>query len=64
MRKMAAIATKGPLKGFDEKSKDLAFWLCRTPQERAAAVTTLIRQSMVPGQRMVRIFTGRRKMHP
>jgi hypothetical protein len=64
MRKIVPIANKGPLKGFEEKQKDLDYWLSRSPQERVAAVTSIIRQSMAIGQKMDRSVYGTRKMKP
>jgi hypothetical protein len=61
MRKIVPIANKVPLKGFDEKQEDLAYWLTRTPQERIMAVTMLVRQSLSPGQRMDKEAFGKRK---
>ncbi len=62
MRKIEAVANKDLLKGFDEKQKDLAYWLSCSAQERIMAVTTLIRQSLAPGQRMDRTAFNKRKM--
>ena len=62
MRKIVPFANKAPLKGFEEKQKDLAYWLSRSPQERMVAVTTIIRQSLVAGQRMDRTVSAKRKM--
>jgi len=64
MRKIAPAANRELLKAFDEKQKDLAYWLSRTPQERLMAVTTLIKQSLAPGQRMDRTAISQRKMRP
>ncbi len=63
MRKIAAVAHKRPVKGFEEKQEDLQYWLSRSPQERVAAVTMLIKQTLKPGQTMDRTFASRRKMH-
>ena len=62
MRKIVPVASKGPLKGFEEKQKDLAYWLSRSPQERMVAVTTIVRQSLATGQRMDRTVSAKRKM--
>lgn len=53
---------KADLATHDEKAKDLAYWLSRTPQERIAAVTFLLSQHLERGQRLDRTFVKQRNL--
>jgi hypothetical protein len=63
MRKIAAVLKKVNLKDYDEKQNDLEYWLSKTPLERLAALTLLVRQNLKPGQRMDKTKFSQRKMH-
>jgi len=62
--KIAPVVRKAILKEIDEEQEDINFWLSKTPVERIAAVTSLIRQSLTPGQRMDKTFVIKRQLHP
>jgi hypothetical protein len=61
-RKIAMVAKQIQLKDHHQEEADLAYWLSKTPQERLRAVTLLIRQNMVEGQRMDRTVSSKRTM--
>ena len=52
VRKIAPVVRKVMLKEANDEERDLRYWLSKSVQERAAAVTYLIAQSLVKGQRM------------
>ena len=62
--KIAPVVRKAILKEIDEEQEDINFWLSKTPVERIAAVTSLIRQSLTPGQRMDKTIVVKRLLHP
>ncbi len=51
-RQMKMVRRQISMKGSDQAAEDLQYWLSKTPQERIAAVTFLITQTLAPGQRM------------
>ena len=51
-RSIKPVVNKQSLKAFDEKEQDLEYWLGRPAEERLAAVTFIISQSLIKGQRM------------
>ena len=61
-RKMAMVAKQIDLKDPNQEEADLKYWLSKTPQERLQAVTFLIRQNMVAGQRMDKTVASKRLM--
>lgn len=61
-RKIAMVKAQFDMKTYDQASEDLKYWLNKTPQERIAAVTFLVRQMLEPGQRMDRSVFIRRKL--
>ncbi|MES2278328.1 MAG: hypothetical protein V4592_20015 [Bacteroidota bacterium] len=62
--KIVPVVRKAMLKEIDEEQEDINYWLTKSPIERIAAVTSLIRQSLKPGQRMDKTFVVKRLMHP
>jgi len=50
--KLAPTVTKGLLHETDEAQEDLQYWLTRSAQERLAAVTFLVSQSIRNGERI------------
>jgi hypothetical protein len=62
--KIIPVVRKAILKEIDEEQEDINYWLTKTPTERVAAVTHLIRQSLKPGQRMEKTFVVKRLLHP
>lgn len=52
------------LKEIDEEQEDINYWLSKSPIERFAALTMIIRQSLKPGERMDKTFVVQRQMHP
>jgi hypothetical protein len=61
-RKIAMVKRQIDMKTHDQTAEDLKYWLSKTPQERLAAVTFLVRQMLEPGQRMDRSVFIRRKL--
>lgn len=61
--KITPVVRKAKLKEIDEEQEDINFWLTKTPIERIAALTKLIRQSLKPGQRMDKTFVVKRQLH-
>jgi hypothetical protein len=62
--KIVPVVRKAMLKEVDEEQEDINYWLSKSPIERIAAVTMLIRQSLKPGQRMDKTFVVQRLLHP
>lgn len=60
--KMTHVVRTSALHEIDEKKEDLAYWLSRSPEERIAAVTFIVLQSLKAGQRMNRSIVQKRKM--
>ena len=61
-RKMAMVSKQINLKDVNQEAYDLEYWMTKTPQERLQAVTILIRQNMIAGQKMDRSFHQQRQM--
>jgi hypothetical protein len=55
------VVKKRSLKSFDEEEEDIRYWLSKTPQERIAAVTFMIGQSIYSGERMNKTVIHKRK---
>jgi len=51
-RKIVPVIRKVMLKEANDEERDLMYWLSRPVIERAAAVTSIISQSLIKGQRM------------
>lgn len=47
----------------EQSSKDVAYWLSKTPSERMAEVTRLIQKDLKPGQRMVKTKVNKIQLH-
>ena len=62
--KIVPVVRKAVLKEIDEEQEDINYWLTKSPLERIAAVTSLIRQSLKPGERMDKTFVVKRQLHP
>ena len=60
--RMVRVVRTTNLHSIDEKQEDLAYWLTKTPEERIAAVTFLVSQSLKHGQRMDKTFVIQRKL--
>ncbi len=56
------IVRKAKLKDIDESLEDITYWLARSPQERIAAVTKIIRLSVDQGKKMDKTHVVRRKL--
>ena len=50
--KFTPVARTGRLHELNESEEDVQYWLSKPARERIAAVTFLIFQSLVPGERM------------
>ena len=50
--KIAPVVRKVLMKVANDEDYDLEYWLSRSVEERAAAVTSIIAQSLIKGQRM------------
>ncbi len=61
-RKIAAIVRKVSMKDANDADRDVAYWLSKTPQERIAAVTFLVMQTLKPGERMDKTIVVKRKI--
>jgi hypothetical protein len=61
--KIVPVVRKALLKEIDEEQEDINYWLTKSPIERIAAVTHLIRQTLKPGQRMDKTFVVKRQLH-
>ncbi len=61
-RKIATVKHQYDMKTHDQASRDLEYWLTKTPQERLAAVTFLIKQKLKPGQGMDKTVFSTRKL--
>lgn len=61
--KIVPVVRKARLKDIDEEAEDMQYWLSKPPAERVAAVTSIIRQSMQPGQRMDKTAVSKRYLH-
>lgn len=61
-RKIAMVKHQYEMNTHDQATLDLEYWLTKTPQDRIAAVTFLVHQSLKPGQRMDRTAFSRRKL--
>jgi len=61
-RRIAMVKRQFDMKKHDQASEDLKYWLRKTPQERIAAVTFLVKQQLKPGQKMDRTVFTRRKL--
>lgn len=57
-RKILAVRSKVKLQSQDQQ--DLNYWLSKTPQERLAAVTKLVRDSLPKGMKMDRTAYSQR----
>jgi len=51
-RKIASVLRRVMMKDANDEQHDLAYWLGRPVKERAAAVTYIISQSLIKGQRL------------
>jgi hypothetical protein len=63
-RAMAMVGRSFPMKGHDQEAQDFAYWQTKTPGERLAEVTRLVRASLPEGARMDKTAWSIRKMHP
>lgn len=59
-RKIAMVGRQAHLKASGQAAEDLEFWLQKSPQERVAATTFLVKQSLRPGQRMDKAISVRK----
>lgn len=59
-RKIAMVRGEVERDKVAQANEDLHFWLSKTPQERLAAVTFLVRQQLLPLQRMDRTAYSKR----
>jgi len=60
--KMITVAKKGRLNELDESKEDLKYWLSRPVNERIAAVTFLISQSLAKDESMDKTLIRKRKL--
>ena len=61
-RAIAPVVRKVQMKAANDEQYDLEYWLSRPVEERAAAVTFIISQSLSKGQRMDKTKLVRRRM--
>ena len=61
--RIVPVVRKAKLKDIDEELEDMRYWLSRSPQERIAAVTRIIKMHLQPGQRMDKTHVVKRKLH-
>jgi len=61
-RKIEMVKRQLDMKTADQAADDLDYWLTKTPQERLAAVTFLIMQTLEPGERMDKTVFIRRTL--
>lgn len=61
-RKIAMVFNQIEMKTNDQDKDDLEYWLGKTPQERLAGVTFLVRQTLDPHQRMDKNIFSQRTM--
>jgi hypothetical protein len=59
--KLPQVVSKGLLANMDEHA-DIDYWLTKTPAERVAAVTQLVKASIPEGTRMDRTHVVTRQM--
>ncbi len=60
--KLVPVVTKGLLSKMDEAQEDLQYWLTRSAQERLAAVTFLVSQSIAVGERIDKSVVSKGKI--
>ena len=60
--RLIPVVKKGLLKDINTDEADLLYWLSKTVKERAAAVTSIIGQSLQPGQRLDKSHLLRRSL--
>ncbi|WP_411273185.1 hypothetical protein [Daejeonella sp.] len=63
-RKITAVVRKVALKEANDHARDVNYWLDKTPVERLAAVTFLVRQSLTKGQIMDKTSIIKRRLKP
>lgn len=61
-RKIAMVKSEVEMGKVTQANNDLQYWLSKTPQERIATVTFLVRQMLESGERMDRSVFIRRKL--
>jgi hypothetical protein len=59
---MQPVVRKGRLAEIDETTEDILYWRARPAQERIAAVTFLVLQSLPKGARMDKSIVVKRKL--
>jgi ABC-type transport system involved in cytochrome c biogenesis ATPase subunit len=59
-RKIAMVSHQDNLKRSSQVNDDLQYWLTKTPQERLAAVTFLVKQNLRPSQKMDKSATSQK----
>ena len=62
MLQFLAGVRKSPNNTFDEVRDHLDYWLSRSPEEKIAAVTFLVAQSIQEGNRMDKTIVAKRKL--
>lgn len=60
--RLIPVVKKVFLKDINQDEEDLLYWLSKTVKERAAAVTSIIGQSLQPGQRLDKSHLLRRSL--
>ncbi|ATP57149.1 hypothetical protein CPT03_12040 [Pedobacter ginsengisoli] len=63
IRKIAPVLRRVMMKDADDEQHDLEYWLSRPVKERAAAVTSIISQSLKKGQRMDKTKLIKKRMY-
>lgn len=63
-RKIHAVLRNVSLKEENKSDNDLNYWMDKTPTERLAALTFLVRQSIQKGQRMDKTRLVKRRLKP
>ncbi len=61
-RQIKKVKNQVSVKYYDQGFEDMQYWLSKKPEERIAAVTYLINQNLLPGQRMDKTIFSQRKL--
>lgn len=60
--KLTPVVTKRVLGDFDEAAEDIRYWLTRPVEERIAAVTFLVSQTLSKGERLDKTIVSKRNI--
>ncbi|MCF8449706.1 MAG: hypothetical protein K9G49_07520 [Taibaiella sp.] len=60
--KLVPVVAKGMLNKIDEAKEDIQYWLTRPAQERLAAVTFLVLQSLADGECIDKTMVSKKRL--